>query len=213
MGLSRLAVPFGEGVGIPGQGLVRVAPLGRAGVRRLKGRAQVGPRHAQAVIRAVVDAHDDVEKRLVAALQGSFEVAPKQRGERFLGFPFRVLGGQGLDAVQGEEHLEVKWFFGPERAVVVKGGDTLGPGHEIRRALAGRFLHECDNGRLGRASVPGRQRVVWLGDGQLVQQNHKGETKRCQQYPIRFHAKIGELTKGISVPQKQKAWQNQTAKG
>ena len=28
-----------------------------------------------------------------------------------------------------------------------------------------------------------------------------------------LHAKIGELTKGISVPQKQKAWQNQTAKG
>jgi len=28
-----------------------------------------------------------------------------------------------------------------------------------------------------------------------------------------LHAKIGELTKGIPVPQKQKAWKNQTATG
>ena len=41
--------------------------------------------------------------------------------------------------------LEIKRLLGPERAVVVEGGDRLGGRDEVGRALSGDLLHEADD--------------------------------------------------------------------
>ena len=75
---------------------------------------------------ARVRGHDDFEQRVLAAGQRAFHIALEQRGERLLVLPLRMLRREGLDAVEGEEHLEIHRLLGPERAVVVERGDALG---------------------------------------------------------------------------------------
>src|ERR1700730_11090731 len=100
-----------------------------------------------------------------------------------------MLGGQYLRAVESEGKLEIDRLFGPQGAVVVKGGDTLGGGHEVGRALLRHTLNESDDVFLGCRVVPRRQRLL-------------GEAKRCPRYryqcgsrianpikPIRFHGR------------------------
>ena len=41
-----------------------------------------------------------------------------------------MLRGQFPDAVEDVYGLEVEWLFGPERTVIVKGGDPAGRGNE-----------------------------------------------------------------------------------
>ena len=42
-------------------------------------------------------------------------------------------GASAFDAVDGERQLEVQGLLGPQRAVVVEGGDPFGRRHELRR--------------------------------------------------------------------------------
>ncbi len=65
----------------------------------------------------------------------ALHVALQQRGERLRGLPLRMLGSQHLDAVEREHELGIQWLLGPQRAVIVEGGDPLGFRHKIGRAL------------------------------------------------------------------------------
>ena len=91
---------------------------------------------------------------MFAAGEGGFEVAFEDGGEGFLVFPFRVLGGEGLDAVEGEEGLEVHGLFAPERAVVVEDGDTLCGGNEVGGVWGGDFGDEGGDGLFGCGVLP-----------------------------------------------------------
>ena len=76
-----------------------------------------------------------------------------------------MLRRQRLHAIEDEEGLEIHRLLGPERAVVVERGDALCGGHEVRRAGLRHLLDEGDDGSLGLAAVPRRQRVGGVGDG------------------------------------------------
>src|SRR6185312_9000106 len=68
------------------------------------------------------------------------------------------------NALQAVHHLRVHRMLDPERAVLIEGGDALRRRHELRAPFGRRRLYELDNGLLGRAVVPGRQRVLRSGD-------------------------------------------------
>ncbi len=65
----------------------------------------------------------------------------EDRLERLLPAPFGMLRGHRTDAIDREEELEVHGLLGPQRAVVVEGGDPIGLGHEVR---AFRISHALD---------------------------------------------------------------------
>ena len=92
-----------------------------------------------------VRGHDDLQDGLVAARKSALHVALEQRGERLLGFPFRMLRRERLHAVQREEQLEVHRLLGPQRAVVVERGDALRHGDEALRALLRHLADKCDD--------------------------------------------------------------------
>ena len=97
----------------------------------------------------------------LAAGQRGLHVALEQRGEGLLVLPLGMLRRERLDAVEREEELEVHRLLGPERAVVVEGGDALGRRHEVRRAFLRHLLDESDDGllRRGRRSTTGAGRL------------------------------------------------------
>src|SRR6185369_4701382 len=78
---------------------------------------------------------------------------------RLLRLPLGMRRGERLDAIHGERELRVHRLLGPERAVVVEDGYTLGGRYEVGRALLRRSLDEVDDGLPCRALVPGRQRI------------------------------------------------------
>ena len=78
----------------------------------------------------------DLQQALLAGRRERLHVAFEQRLERLLGLPLRMLRRQRLDAIEREGELEIDRLLGPQRAVVVEGGDALGRRHEIRPALA-----------------------------------------------------------------------------
>ena len=114
--------------------------------------------------------HHDLEERVLPARERGRVVAPEQRGEGLLLLPLRVLGRERLDAVDGEQELEVQGLLGPQRAVVVEDGDALGGWNEVRRADLVDPLHEVHDGLLGRSFVPRRQRVLGMGRGRREDQ-------------------------------------------
>lgn len=140
---------------------------------------------------ACLGGHGQCDEGLVAAGQHALEVPLKDRGEGFLSFPFRMLWGKGLDPVQNEVDLEIERFFGPERAVVVKGGDALRHGHEIRRPFAGYLVDEGGDGRLVGAVVPGGQGMGRLGEGEVAyeqcENDECGGEKAAWLYGAAFH--------------------------
>ena len=83
---------------------------------------------------------------VLAAGERAFHVALEQRGERLLVLPLRMLRRERLHAVEREEQLEIHRLLGPERAVVVEGGDALGRRHEVGRAFRGHLRDEVDDG-------------------------------------------------------------------
>ena len=76
-----------------------------------------------------------LEQALLAHRGDGLDVALEQRLEGLPGLPFGVLRRQRLHAVDRERELEVDRLLGPQRAVVVEGGDALGMRHEVRAAL------------------------------------------------------------------------------
>ncbi|MCY1344843.1 hypothetical protein D9M69_308900 [compost metagenome] len=108
---------------------------------------------------AGVGGADDLDQPFHAAGREGFAIALEHRLERLLLLPFRVLGGQALDFVEGEQHLEVHRLLAPQRAVVVEHGNALGGRHVVPAALGGHGTDEAFDGLLRRAVVPGRQRI------------------------------------------------------
>ena len=104
-----------------------------------------------------------------------FEVALDHRLERLRVPPLRMLRRQRLHPIDRERELEIDRLLGPERAVVVEGGDALLDRNEIRPALLGHAIDEGDDRLLRRTLVPGRQRI---GFGRL--RPDAGEPTQCQ---------------------------------
>jgi hypothetical protein len=98
-----------------------------------------------------------LDQPLLPGRRQAFEVARQRGREGGLRLPLRVLRRQGLDPVDGEEELEIDGLLGPQRAVVVEGGDALGGGHEVRAALPGDPGDEVEDGLPGRPVVPAGQ--------------------------------------------------------
>jgi hypothetical protein len=86
-------------------------------------------------------------------------IAIEHRLERLPGLPLRMLRSERLDAIEDEGELEVDRLLGPERPVVVEGGDALLGRHELRAGAIGHRLDEREDALLGGAIVPGGQRI------------------------------------------------------
>ena len=89
-------------------------------------------------------------------------------------------GGQRLDPIDREHDLEIHRLLGPQRAVVVEGGDALVERHEIRAALGRDARDEIGDRLLHRAVIPGRQRIGWrlrMGAGKPAGRHSKAEER------------------------------------
>src|SRR5215207_1601756 len=102
--------------------------------------------------------------------QGS-EIALGQRGQRVavvgqdrvegrLLLPFRVLGGQRLDAVEDEPELDIEWLLAPEGAIVVEDGDAVTLRHELVAAFRGDRGDKVEDRLLGGTIVPCGKGIV-----------------------------------------------------
>ena len=87
-----------------------------------------------------------------------------------------MLGRQRHHPVEREHHLAVDRVLDPERAVLVEGGEPVRRRHEVGAARLGGGADEVEDRLLGRAVVPGRQRVGGLGEGRAQAQY----ARQCQ---------------------------------
>ena len=126
---------------------------------------------------AGVGGHHEVQDRAVAAGQRSIHVALEQRGERFLGLPFRMLRRQRLHAIEREVELDGHRLLAPQRAVVVERGDAFWRRHEVRRAGPGDLFDEGDDGGFRRPVVPRGQGIA-LGEGRRAEDEQRGRQQR-----------------------------------
>ena len=101
----------------------------------------------------------EIDEALLAQSGERGKVPIQDRLERLPVRQFRVGLGEYLGAVEHESRLHIYRLLGPERAVVVEGGDALLDRHEIRTALARHPFDESGDGRFGAAVVPGRKRI------------------------------------------------------
>ena len=103
------------------------------------------------------------------------EIALGQRGQRFavvgqdrveglLLQPFRVLRGEGPDAVEDEPELDIAGLLTPEGAVVVEDGDAVTLRHELVAAVRGDRGDEVEDRLLGGTVVPRGKGCVRHGD-------------------------------------------------
>ena len=69
-------------------------------------------------------------------------------------------GASSSHPVEREHRLRVERMLDPERAVLIEGGDAILGRHEARAASSWSRLHEGEDRLLGRAVVPGRQRII-----------------------------------------------------
>jgi hypothetical protein len=67
----------------------------------------------------------DLQKSRLAERRQRLAVVIERGLERLLPFPVRVLRRQRLDPVDRKNDLEIHRLLGPQRAVVVEGGDAL----------------------------------------------------------------------------------------
>ena len=79
---------------------------------------------------------DDLQKTVLAGRRQRLLVASSSALNGCLRLPFRMLRRHRLDAVEREGNLEVIRLLGPQRAVIVEGGDALGRPARNRRHLA-----------------------------------------------------------------------------
>ena len=76
-----------------------------------------------------------------------------------------MFGCERHHPVEREHDLAVDRVLDPERAVLVEGGEPVLGRHEVGAAGLGGGVDEIEDRLLGRAVVPGRQRVVALRVG------------------------------------------------
>jgi hypothetical protein len=118
---------------------------------RLDARGELLRRHA-----AVRRGHDP-EDGLLALRERALHVSGEERLVGLLRLPLGVPGRHRLHLVEREGELEVDRLLGPEHAVVVEDGDTLGRLHEPG-ALARHLGHELEDRLLRLSVVPRRKR-------------------------------------------------------
>lgn len=70
--------------------------------------------------------HDDFEQCMFAARHHRIEVAFQYGLERLCIGPFRMIRSKCLDTIEGKQHLKVERLLRPQRAVIVKHGNTFG---------------------------------------------------------------------------------------
>ncbi len=133
-----------------------------------------------------VRGHDELDQRLFTAGQGRFEVAFENGGEGLLILPLGVLRREGLHAVQREEELEIHRLLGPERAVVVEGGDAFRGGNKFSAAFLGDFFHKGDDGFFRRGVIPRRQ-GVGRGGRSREREKQEGEAAQASGEKLLFH--------------------------
>ena len=125
---------------------------------------------------AGVRGHDDLADGRFAAGERAFHVALEQRGKGLFVFPLGMLRRERLHAIEREEELEIHRLLGPERAVVVEGGDAFGGRDKVWRAVLRDLSDKCDDGFLRPAVVPRRQRIGGLRNGRRG--NHRTKDRR-----------------------------------
>jgi hypothetical protein len=103
--------------------------------------------------------HDQLHHTFNAAHLQRLDIVLEHGLERLLFAPFRVLGRQRFDPVEGECELGIVGLLDPKGAVVVEYRDSLLRRHVVRAILGDDCLDEPDDGGLGGAIAPGRQGV------------------------------------------------------
>jgi len=74
--------------------------------------------------------HDQFYQRVLATGSDGFEVAFERSLKRLFVLPLGVRRRQRFDPAEGEDHLNVHRFFGPQAAVIVEDGDAFRQRHE-----------------------------------------------------------------------------------
>ncbi len=113
--------------------------------------------------------HHQFEQALLAALCESVHVAIEDGLEGLGRVPFRMLRRELLDAVDREEQLEVGRLLGPECAVVVEYGHSLGWRDVVLSPFLGHLADELHNALFCRTVVPRRQGIVRVTSPQRSQ--------------------------------------------
>ena len=85
--------------------------------------------------------------------------------------------------LQAVHHLGVHRVGDPQRAVLVEGGQAGLGRHELGAGLVGGGFHEVENGLLGRPLVPGRERVLGLGQGSQTQGRKEPDAENNADFP------------------------------
>ena len=109
---------------------------------------------------AGVRGRHDLEHALLAHQGELGAVVGQHRAERLVVRHSGWRADHRLDAIHGEDGLEIHRLLGPQRAVIVEGGDALGHGHPVAAAGRRGARHEIDDRLLVRAVVPRRQRIA-----------------------------------------------------
>ncbi len=105
----------------------------------------------------------DLEQTLLARCCERLDVAFEHRLERLRVLPFRVLRRERLHPIERKGELEIDRLLGPQRAVIVEGGDAFGLRHEVGAAFRRGPADEIEDRLLYRAVVPRRQRIRIIG--------------------------------------------------
>ncbi len=103
-----------------------------------------------------------------------------------------MLGRQRHHPVEREHDLAVDRVLDPERAVLVEGGEPVLGRHEVGAAGLGGGPDQVEDRLLGRAVVPGRQRVGLLrhdrraGQGERQRQREAGAIAELEHGSLSF---------------------------
>ena len=125
----------------------------RSGKPVLHDRFEFFSRHAG------MGSHHDLKNRAFTPRECAFEIAFEQGSERLLGFPLGMLRRERLHTVEGKSKLEIDRLLGPERPVIIEGGNPLRLRHEVLAIGHGDAVDEIHDGLFGFAVIPRRQKV------------------------------------------------------
>ena len=126
----------------------------------LRGRDPVGDELLELVRRhAGMRGHHDLENGRFAARNRAFHIPLEQRGKRFLVLPLRMLRRERLHSVERKQELKIHGLLGPQRAVVIEGGDAFCRRHELRPPFLRDFRDKFDEGLLRRTVIPRGKRI------------------------------------------------------
>src|SRR5207245_5257199 len=104
-------------------------------------------------------------------------VTGKHGPERLDVLEIRLRLRQHRHPFEAVDHLRVHGLLDPRGAVLIERDDTRRRRHELRTRLAGGRPHEFEDGPLGRAVVPGGERIR-LCTHTCVREDHNAERER-----------------------------------